>query len=457
MRSDTTMHPWTQGLPLHTGRTPVSTTPLSPLDQHLLPWDQDEPLCVLCELRVEGQLSRERLLSAIRMAVSRHPMARSRLASSRWNARRRWEIVREVDDIPLTVVDCADEEALDAARSRLLSTRVDLDYAPPFALMLARRTTGDSLCMSLSHVAGDGIGAVRLMRSIACGYAGVDDVIGGPDPFFARELSFNHRGPLSADHLDQLLRVLRLGKEQRAMSTTSRFVTTGGEQRIVSGFRAFSFMRLDTHETKTVLTRRRQPATINDLLIASFAMAVCRWNRAHGLEDGPITVQSALNLRPSEWFAEVVSNLARDTGVVLPESAQNNLSAAQVAIAEQTLEIKEHRTAGNVSVVGPLNLLPRPLRRTAVRVLRRRAHITHAGGVSNLGVVRTFPNLEADAGPVTELWMAPPGIAGVGPLAGALTYNDQLFLTLQYRKAELTREAAQAFGEMWRNILLGSE
>jgi O-methyltransferase len=121
----------------------------------------------------------------------------------------RWEIVDYVDDVPLEVVQCPDSGVLDRARSRLLSRGMDLRSAPPFALMLARRTGGDSLCMSLSHVVGDGMSAIRLMRSIACAYAGVADAIAGRDPLEVRDLSFYNAGPSSAEHVKELLRVGR--------------------------------------------------------------------------------------------------------------------------------------------------------------------------------------------------------------------------------------------------------
>lgn len=436
----------------------VRTTPFSALDEQFIAWDRVEPLCILCELRVGGRLSAERLADAVRTAISLHPMARSRLATSWWpHLGQRWEIVDQVHDIPLEIVECPDDDMLNRARSRLLSRGVDLHTAPPFALMLAHRAGGDSLSMSLSHVVGDGMSAIRLMRSIACAYAGVEDAVAGPDPFAVRDLSFYHAGRASAERIKELLRVLKLRRgQQLPESPTTRLVTEGGEQHgPEGGFRFFHLLRLDHDETAAVMAQRQVPATITDLLLASLAFAVRRWNHEHGVASHQINLQTAVNLRQSDWFTEVVSNFARVANIAVPERAQHSLVSSQLAIAEQMRAVKQRRASAEIDLIGPLNVVPRALRDSAARRLMKRPNLTYATGLTNLGRVDTFPNLAHEAGRVTGLWLGPPGTTALGTLAGTVTHDGEMFLALHYLKSELSGAAAQAFAETWRDVLLG--
>jgi NRPS condensation-like uncharacterized protein len=435
----------------------VRTTPLNVLDQHFLPWDQVEPLCILCELRVQGRLIPECVVPAVRTAVSHHPMARSCRATFRGpHLGQYWAIADDLQDIPLAIEDCTVDGVLDDARSRLLSRSLDLRSAPPFALMLAHRTGGDSLSLSLSHVVGDGMSALRLMRSIACAYAGVEGAIAGPDPLTVRDLSFYNGGPSSVERVKELLRVIRRRRDRRPESPTSRFATEGGQQGVHdAGFRSFCLLRLDRDETAAVMAQRRAPATISDMLIASLAIAVRRWNYAHGLAPDRINVQTAVNLRESEWFTEVISNLAREANIAVAEAAQRSLVSAQLAVADQTRAIKRRRARAEIPLLSPLNVVPRSLRYPIAQRLQRRPNVTYTVGLSNLGSVDTLPDLAHDAGRVTELWFAPPGTAALGTLAGTLTLDGEMFIALHYRRTELDRAAAQTFARIWREVLLG--
>src|SRR5258708_5565538 len=72
-----------------------------------------DPWTVQYEVRLRQHLEAARLAGAIGAAARRHPLARARLASWRFQDRSyQWEIDDELGDIPLTVVACDDEAAL---------------------------------------------------------------------------------------------------------------------------------------------------------------------------------------------------------------------------------------------------------------------------------------------------------------------------------------------------------
>jgi len=424
------------------------------LDQQFLPWDRSEPQCILLELRVAGRLEADRVREAVRTAIAHHPMARARLASSSLYRGPRWEIVDRVEEIPLEVIDGVPDDALRDARSNLVSRPIDLRSSPPFALMLAHRAGGDSLSLSFSHAVADGVSIARLMRSIACAYGGLNDVIKGPDPLTAHDLSFYPGRSRASAYARQVLRLSRR-RASRALPEIAKLAADSVDPSVSpAGFRGFQFFHLDRDETSAATAQRQPPATINDLLIASLALAVRRWNDARGLAPHPITVQMAINLRERDWSTDVVANLAKDVTVVVSNEAQRSLADAQLAIAEQTGLIKRRRALGDLDLPGPLNVLPQSLRYAAVTRLQTRPNRTNTIGLSNLGAIDIIANLGNDAGRVTELWFGPPGIASFGTLSGVLRLGGEMFFALHYRTAQFARTAVEEFTNLWREVLL---
>src|SRR5437763_11934115 len=137
---------------------------------------EDEPWSVQLEIRVERTIDRARLADAVRSAALRHPIARARLAPSRFtDVRYDWEIADDLPTVPLTVVESERPEDVERAREELLGRTPPLDAPGPFSLLLAHQPEGDILILNLHHAAGDGLAALRLMGSIARAYGGEDD------------------------------------------------------------------------------------------------------------------------------------------------------------------------------------------------------------------------------------------------------------------------------------------
>lgn len=95
--------------------------PLTAVDEGILHLDSpDEPWSVHLEARVGGALDVARLRDALAAALARHPRARARRATcrDRWTSYQ-WEVPARPDVDALDVVECADDDALSAARSDL--------------------------------------------------------------------------------------------------------------------------------------------------------------------------------------------------------------------------------------------------------------------------------------------------------------------------------------------------
>jgi NRPS condensation-like uncharacterized protein len=155
--------------------------PLTMLDESLLITQQTRAAWnVQFEVAADHLVDADRLRQAVRWCCQRHPMARARLAPADTGASySQWDIADDVDRDPLRVVDCPDAIALEALRAELYTPPIALDASPGFRIALARCPGGDLVLLATSHIIADGVGAVRLMQTIARTYREEPDP---PDP-----------------------------------------------------------------------------------------------------------------------------------------------------------------------------------------------------------------------------------------------------------------------------------
>jgi NRPS condensation-like uncharacterized protein len=424
---------------------------LNLLDELFLGLDHgEEPWTVHLEARIGGRLDPARLTAAIQAAARSHPLMRARLADWRLtDLSYRWEIAERLDDVKLTVADCADAEQLAAARERLMATSPSLETAPPFAVLLAHGPAGDTLALNLHHAAVDGIGAVRVLRSILAAYAGQEDQGAPVDPLAVRDV----RALAGSKSLGQrMLRARALARHRaRGFGPPTRLARDGGDERAGYGFEMHA---LSVDETRALLDARPPGATVNDVLLAALAVTIRRWNDRHGRCSQRITLSMPVNLRPAEWRTEVVGNFASYVTVTLCGREAEALPRAVETVARQTRAIKRDGLAG---IVIDLLLVPSMLTVAAKRRLPDLIPLTgnvvvDTAGLSNLGVIEPLP----DVG-VEDLWFSQPGRMPLGAAMGVLTFGGRLRLTLRYRHAQFDRAGAAAFAALYRDVLSNPE
>ena len=432
----------------------MTRTRLNLLDELYLHLDRrTEPWVVHVEARVGGRLDPDRLARAIAAAVRRHPIARARLASWRYfDHGYNWDIVERLDEVPLQIVDCADEAALDDAREQHFTFSPSLETAPPFAVVLAHVPTGDALVLNLNHAAIDGIGAVRLLLSILRAYAQEDDPLPAFDPFEVRDVLALAGAHSAAERQRRVQALLRFATRQA--TPTTRVARKGGSDRPGYGF---DFVSLSAEQTAAIRDRRTPGTTVNDVLIGALALTVARWNEEHGQHAGRIAITMPVNLRPPEWRREVVSNLATYATISLASDERDDLSQAVAAIARLTGAIKRDALAGIVvDVLHWLSTLMVGIKRRLPDLVPLFGNVVvDTASLSNLGVVASPPApLDESAGSVRALWFSQPGRMPLGTCVGALTFDGRLHLALRYRHAQFDRSAARAFFRMFHQILL---
>ncbi|MEA2483954.1 MAG: hypothetical protein QOC55_1901 [Thermoleophilaceae bacterium] len=431
----------------------MQTTPLNVLDELYLHLDrEDEAWSVHVEIRVEQHIDADSLRSAVAEAAAVHPMARARLAPARpTDVSYSWEISDTPPDIDVVEIDCRQGDDLSAARERLLGGSPSLERPGPFTLLLAHDAGGDVLVLNLHHAAGDGLSAVRLMQSIARAYSGEEDPMPEVDALAARDVS-----AIAAPSIKERLTRGRAALDYvaRGVSPPTRLTPAGERDRAGYGF---AFLSLDPAEVEQLLGLRREGATVNDVLLAGLAVAVRRWNEAHGDGVGAVYLMMPINLRPPEWRDDVLGNFASYVSVRLGPDEHLALDAAIPAAATQTRRVKDGSIAGLIiDLFGAPTLLPTGLKRRMADLIPLSGNVVVDTAVlSNLGRISEVP-VFGDAGAVREIWFSPPGRMPLGASLGVATLGDRLFMTLRYRHAQFGQAAAEEFLTLFKRVLAGS-
>jgi NRPS condensation-like uncharacterized protein len=435
-------------------RPQVTSVPFNLLDELFLNLDrEDEPWGVHFEVHLTGRVDPDRLTGAVAAATQRHPIARARLASwSRHDLGYRWEIADAVDRVPVTIVACPDDAALDAVRELLFATSPSLDAPPPFAVVLAQGPAGDSVMLNLHHGAGDGIAALRLMRSILRAYAGEDDPVPSCDALAVRDV----RALAGAATLEErIVRGRALARHAaRQMSPVTRLVRQGQDERPAYGFRLMPF---SAEETAAVVARRAGGATVNDVLLAALGVAIRRWNASHGRRPGRIALTMPVNIRPAAWRTEVVANFATYVTISLAPRDTEDLPRAVAATAAETQRVKRDRLAGLVvDLLAGSSMMPVGAKRRLPELIAMSGdRAVDTASLSNLGVLDALPALGGDAGRVDAVWFSPPMRMPLGTGFGAVTLDGRLHVALRHRHPQLDGAGAEAFARLYRDVVLG--
>lgn len=429
----------------------MTSIPLSLLDELYLNLDREtEPWTAHYELHLGLHLEADRLADAIIAAARWHPLARARLASWRFQDRSYdWEIADELDEVPLTIVECADDAAFEQAREQLFSRSPSLATSPPFLIVLARRPGGDCVMLNLHHAAGDGVSAARLMLSIMRAYAGEKDPVPALDPLAVHDIR-DFAAARSATEQSARSRALVVGA-LRPLVHTARIARDGGDDRPAYGFETFA---LSSEESLTLFTRHSDRTTVNDALLAALAVAIGRWNEEHGQSVGPIALSMPVNLRPPEWRLEIFSNFATWVTVWIRAEQGDDLSSVVRRVSERTRAIKRDRLGGlAVDLLEMSGKMTIAAKRWLQYVKPFAADaVVDTASLSNLGNLQPLP-AQFD-GVDTAVWFSPPSQMPLGLGVGAVTVRDRLHVTLRYRYAQFDRAAARRFAELYRSVLV---
>jgi len=416
--------------------------PLTILDESLLILQETRAAWnVQLEVAADHRVDVALLRQAVRWCCQRHPMARARLAvADTRDSSYRWRIADDVDRDPLRVADCPDATALEALRAELFTPPIPLDASPGFRIALARRPGGDLVLLATSHIVADGVGAVRLMQTIARAYRGEPDP---PDPLplaEARDVGAFLAPKTRSENWARDLELLR--RLQEALDPPSRIAVVGGTDRAGFGFVLRAF---DIGQATPGLVQRPPDTTINDVLVAALHRAVQSWNTQHMAPSDRIGVMMPINIRPADRLWEVVSNLTSMVSVSTEPDDRADLASATAAVAEQTYEMRRNdRAYGLFDLLDAMKSAPLTVKRAVPRLI----HLTgdrfvDTAMLSNLGRLPAVPTF----GPKfpSELWFSPPCDPTCNLSVGVATCEQRLSLVARYRYEQFDARAAEEF------------
>lgn len=402
-----------------------------------------EPWSIQLEIRVAGHLDERRLRAALDAALRRHPIARARKAASHraWN-RNYWETSGDLDVDPLQVDRDADEAGLASIREQLFGLSVPLSQSPPLRVRLVRQRQGDTLMVNLHHAATDGIGGLRLLRSIARAYTGDSDPLPETNFLAARDLMGRHA---AADALTRARRYLALVERLRELiAPPARLAAHQGREDPGYGFH---HVRLGVEETQD-LAGFDHAGSLNDLLVAALHLAIASWNEQRRAPGRRITVLVPSNLRPADQADEMVGNFSLPARISTTPRRRTSAAVTLAAVTAQTS--RKQRSGMGTSLLELLSwswLLPLWVKRALVNAFDQR--FTDTAVLSNLGRMEDPPSFGDDGGAATAVWFSAPARMPLGLSVGAVTVSGRLHLSFRYRHPQFGPEAARRFAECY--------
>lgn len=382
---------------------------------------------VQLEARVAGALDEARLRAALAAALGPHPPERA----------------------ILSVVDCADDDALHTARGRVQRMVVALDRRPPLHACLARHPAGDVLMLGLNHAATDGFGALEVLRHVAQAYAGDADR-GAPLEFLAsRDLPVRPAAtsaPAVARLATELVERLRDIRDRPARLSADEPGDDSGC--------GFHLVALSAAETRHVVGTDRSRANTN-ILMAALHLAIGDWNDRHGATARRIGTLVHADLRPAQWREQPIGNFSVTARMSTRRRDRHGPASALRAITAQIARNKRTRTG--VALIAALEragLLTLWAKQSVV-VLQPVTgnHRVDTTVLCNLGWLDEAPSFGPDAGETLELWFSTPARSPLSLCLGAVTIGGRLHLTFRYPHRLFGRDAARRFAECYLDHL----
>lgn len=412
----------------------------------------EEPMGIQLDLRVSGRLDEQKVEEAAYAAMRRHPMASVRQHPIQPGGRHyEWELIERADEDPVLLVECADDDAVNAARDSFYGRRLLLENAPPFRILIAHHPDGDWLFLKMSHVVTDAAGAYRFLLSLMRIYAGVDDAQPADmDVINARQLGKELGAKDVPQRLQRAKRLLQylVGSVQLPTRIAPHF----GENKAGVSFISHTFT---ASQTDALGKLRQGSATLNDVLAALMHLAVARWNQQRNEPAGRIRLMNVMNFRPITWRQEGVGNFSLWVNVSTRESDRVSYEQTLAAVTEQTQKYKSDETAGLlVDLLNLVQVLPGALRKSLTNLMPLTGNfVVDTAVLNNLGRVPDLPDPAGRAGRITAIRFSPPTRMPMGVSIGVVTLRGELTITFRYRRAQFDRFAAEAFRDNFLTLL----
>ena len=398
--------------------------PCELLDRETAAWS------VQIEAEVDGELDEARLRTALTGVLRRRPC----------------------DHDPLWVVDCIDEEAVDAARAALHGRPAGLDEWPPLRAGLARRPGAHAFMLNVNHAAGDGFDALRLLRRVASAYATGTDP--DPPPDFPTMCDLPVRAAAPSESAAMARYRSTVERLRNHLARPAQLAPDGAEDDSSFGFHRVC---LSAEVTRLVVDADRA-GTSRNLLLTGLHLAIGRWNLEHGGPGGRIGVLVPVDLRPPGWAKETVGNFSVTARVSTSRRQRSHATAALKAVTAQTTRNKRTRTGIALLAALERSGLVALWAKQSPVVLQpvTRNRLVDTALLANLGWQDEVPSFGNGAGETVHVWFSLPARAPLTLCVGVVTVAGQLHLVLRYSRRLFSDSSARRFADRFVTEIAGS-
>ncbi len=387
-----------------------------------------------------GRLDPERLERAFGDAMARHPLARCCVEG---DVRFHWASDERAAVGPIDVVECADEDAVQNVALAQLDQPIDLRQAPLIRAVIARTADFDVLSTGFSHVLADGFGSLRFLRSVARAYRGEHDPAPAVDIASAHAALVDSRAADWSELTQKWTTRLELAAD--AATRRSPLAPSGGRPGAGAGATTRAIPAAPALDAS-----RRHAGSFGTYAMAALHVTVDRWNAAHGEACEHVGVSQAVNLRPPEWWDDVVVSLAAMTSVLSGPGDRIDVATA-IAHIGPNLDIEKQRARARALVATSAagRAVPFALRRQALTAVARQQFDTCM--LSNLRSVPDPPRFSDDVQPVISVTTAAMPSLPVG--IAMYTAYDELRFMVMYRRECFDEAGVNAFMDAYAETL----
>lgn len=345
----------------------------------------------------------------------------------------------------LRVVDCADDDTVNVARTELEAMDVPLVGLPPVRTWLVRSAGGHVLMLNINHAAMDVFGALDTLRGVARAYLDPTEPCQPLDFLAIRDLPVRPTRTI----VPALRRRYRTAVDgmRDVFTRPARLAPDGADEELGFGFH---LLRLAT-EGAGVLGRTDKPGTARNVMVAALHLAIGQWNADHGAPGGRISMLVPVNLRPPDWVRTEVGNFSVTARVSTDRSDRSDPAAALAAVTVQTTRNKRTRTGiALIEALDRTGLLPLWAKQSTIVLEPLTGNrLVDTVLFANLGVVDDPPSFGPEAGELVEMWASVPARMPVGLSIGALTAAGQLHISLRYPRKLFGPDGARRFAECY--------
>jgi NRPS condensation-like uncharacterized protein len=431
---------------------------VTPFEHYMLADDTpDHPMTVSIRVHYSGVIHRQRFETAMRAALRAHPLLSARIQGDLNQPTRRIYWHHKSTDPQILWPQGGDDYAFPRHLNLLQESGV--------RIVVLQQASSPCLIIQWHHACCDGAGILHFLETLVRAYRDDSDAGAPLEAELARDQNWwQSRSRLNTRWYQHLKRaphdLARIFNYFRTptVSLASDEVAVAFDQQSWSNnqFCATTFSPAETGAIQAA-ARQRQ-GSLNDFLLAEYFRVLLAWNsqRQQALQAKSLRVAVPINLRPAGTPA--LDPAVNGVSMVFLDRNLQQIQSDQLlpGIVREMSNVKRWQTGWaliqSLAAAGWVrNGMLRLVSRGGPRI---------TSGLSNLG--RVFANselanaagkLQADTWTLERLEPFPPVRPGVVAVVDALTYANQLTLTINYDRLQLNQTSAQEFLTLFANRL----